>query len=227
MPVRAEPGTDDNYSFDETDISAANKLLFGTNHLESITEPVQLVYGFKRTGMIGKSFEDKVIINIKKVLPSGRKNLSFRFLTGRHKIRFPSAVGVNLNFVFQAFLENDVQKMQRQTGGSALFFRNRIRHALAGNSQVVPATLDFNGKTYEGEKIIVKPFSKKSVAIVSGSEKLYSRFSKYEGKSYIFTLSDQIPGGFFQISAVTPSDHGNEPLTSEIMTFLGVKTKKK
>ncbi|MBL6935194.1 MAG: hypothetical protein ISR48_07260 [Alphaproteobacteria bacterium] len=225
--VRAEPGADGDYTFDEADISGANKLLFGTNHFESITEPVQLVYGFKKSGTLGKGFDDEITINIKKVLPSGRKNVSFRFLSGRNKIRFPSANGINLNFIFQAFLENDVRQMQRQTGGNALFFRNRVRHALAGNSQVVDTTFEFDGKTYEGKNIIVKPFSKESVAIVKGSEKLYSRFSKYADKTYIFTMSHQIPGGFFQISAITPSADGGEPLTSEVMTFLGVKVRKK
>ena len=225
--VHAEPAVAGDYTFDEANVSEANQLLFGTDHLESITEPVRLVYDFKRTGILGKSFDDEVFVNIKKVLPSGRKNISFRFLTGKNKIRFPSANGVKLNFVFQAFLENDVRQMQRQTGGNALFFRNRIRHALAAAAQVVDATFDFDGETHEGKNIIVKPFSKKSVAIVSGSEKLYSRFSKYAGKTYIFTMSDRIPGGFFQISAVTPSDDENQPLTSEVLTFLGVKIKKK
>jgi hypothetical protein len=226
-PVHAAAAADKDYTFSKTDITGANKLLFGTNHLDSITEPVQLVYGFKKSGVLGKSFDDEVIINIKKILPSGRKNLSFRFLTGKNKIRFPSANGVNLNFVFQAFLENDVQQMNHQTGGNALYFRNRIRHALAGNSQVVPTTFEFDGKTYEGQNIVVKPFSKKSVAIVRGGDRLFSRFSKYADKTYILTMSDQIPGKFFQISAITPSEDGSEPLTSEVMTFLGVKTKKK
>ncbi len=227
IPVRAEPATKDKYSFDEANIAGANKLLFGTNHLESIKEPVQLVYDFKKTGVIGKSFEDKVTVSIKKVLPSGRKNLSFRFLTGRNKFRLPSANGVNTNFVFQAFLENDVRQMRRLTGGNEIFFRNRIRHALAGASQVVPTTFELDGKTFKGKNIIIMPFSKKSVGIVKGGEKLFSKFSKYTGKIYIFTLSDNIPGSFFQISAVTPSSGGDEPLTSNIMTFLGVKSKKK
>jgi hypothetical protein len=226
-PVHATPAGSEDYTFGETEITGANKLLFGTDHLESITEPLQLVYDFKKSGTLGKTFDDEIVITIKKVLSSGRKNISFRFLTGKNKIRFPSANGVNTNFVFQAFLENDVREMKHQTGGSALFFRNRIRHALAGNSQVVSTTFDFDGKTYEGKKIIVKPFSKKSIALFSGSEDMYSRFSKYGERTYVFVMSDQIPGSFFQISTVTPGDDENEPLTSEVMTFLGVKTKKK
>ena len=227
MSVHAAPAGGEDYTFGETEITGANKLLFGTNHLESITEPVQLVYDFKKSGTLGKTFDDGIVITIKKVLSSGRKNISFRFLTGKNKIRFPSANGGNANFVFQAFLENDVREMNHQTGGSALFFRNRVRHALAGNSQVVSTTFDFDGKTYEGKKIIVKPFSKKSIALISGSEDMYSRFSKYGERTYVFIMSDKIPGSFFQISAITPGDDGSEPLTREVMTFLGVKTKKK
>jgi hypothetical protein len=104
--VHAEPAVAGDYTFDEANVSEANQLLFGTDHLESITEPVRLVYDFKRTGILGKSFDDEVFVNIKKILPSGRKNISFRFLTGKNKTRFPSANGVKLNFVFQAFLEN-------------------------------------------------------------------------------------------------------------------------
>ena len=190
-------------------LSTANQALYTTNHLKSITHSVRLNYGFKKTGTLENGFTDKIIVNVKRVLPSGRKDLEFTFLTGKNKVRFRPMQGFNGNPVFMLFLERDVREMQRMTGGNALYFRTRIRNAIAA-AETHPTTFTFRGKTYQGTEIRIQPYR---------DSDLISRFPQFSRKTYIFMLSKDIPGGFYQIRAMTPAGKKDVELTDERLTF--------
>lgn len=199
-------------------LSEANQILFTANHLESIVEPVKLVYTFEKSGTLEKGFTGRVVVNVTKVLPSGRKNMSFRFLSGKRKIRFPMLKGYNSNPVFMLFLERDSRELQRLTGGNALYFRNLTRYALAGRAKVAPTTFTYNGRTVSGTEIQVQPFTDAG---------LRKRFLRYINRTYVFILSNEIPGGFYKISSITPSVTDGKVLNQESLTFLEVKEKRK
>jgi hypothetical protein len=50
---------------------------------------------------------------------------------------------------------------------------------------------------------------------------MQARAEKYEKKTYIFTLSNQVPGGVYQIQTTVASPDGkaDAPLIDETMTF--------
>ncbi len=206
-------------AFDDPSLlSEANQALFTTNHLESITQPVKLMYSFEKSGTLGESFTGRVVVNVTKVLPSGRKNLSFRFLSGKRKVRFPPLKGYKSNPIFMLFLERDAQELRRMTGGNALYFRNRIRYALAGSAEVSPTTFTFNGRTMNGTEIRVQPYLKAG---------LRKRFLQFIQRTYVFIISNEIPGGFYQISSITPGGSGDGVLNRESLTFVKVEERKK
>ncbi|MEE9140688.1 MAG: hypothetical protein V3U18_07910 [Alphaproteobacteria bacterium] len=217
LSVYAMPGFagEEEKPLDSSRLSAANEALYTTNHLESITEPVTLIYDFERKGTLGEAFTDKVEERITKVLPSGRKNLSFRFLSGKHRVRFSPRYGFNGNPIFMLFLERDVRQLQRLTGGSALYFRTRIRDALAGSAETNPTTFSFNGETFSGIEIRIQPFA---------NAELKKRFPRLARKIYVFVLSDKIPGGFYRISSLTPVRKGDSMTSDETVTFREIVT---
>lgn len=192
------------------ELSVANRALYTTNHLESITEPATLIYDFERIGTLHEALKDAVEEKITEVLPSGRKNMSFHFLSGENRVRFPPQYGFNGNPIFMLFLEHDVREMQELTGGNALYFRNRIRNALAGSAQVNPTTFTFRGQTYDGTEIRIQPYV--------GVE-LAERFPRYAQRTYVFIMSDQIPGGFYRVSSITPAQPGEVALNEASVTF--------
>ena len=222
--VAAEKAAEIDFTPDESNpYSEANIALFSTNHLESINAPTRIIYDYERKGSLDDDFRDRVLVLVTKILPSGRKNLSFKFLSGKRKVRFPSYKSFTGNPVFMLFLERDAREMQKMTGGNALFFRNRVRHALAGLANVTPTTFSFEGKTLDGKEIRVKPFTRKSLALFEGTKGLERRFLRFIDKEYIVIASQSVPGGIYSITATTPSEKEGDPLSVETLTFIGTE----
>lgn len=185
--------TDENAAEQIAELSSANRVLFVGNNLRSITSPTKLTYNFARRGG-DKEFVGTVEVNINRIHANGRRDLTFRYLKGREKVRFPPQYGVRSNPLFMLFLERDAREMQTLTGGNALFFRNRIRHALAGG-EAKPVKFEFNGEQVEGLEIEIRPFVESQLA---------DRFPKYKEKTYNILLSDAVPGAIYQLRSFVP-----------------------
>jgi len=195
---------------DPNDLSPANRALFTGNHLASIKEPAVLIYDFEKKGTYESGFTDTVEADITNVEQDGGKDLSFHFLSGDHHVDFRDFEDYIGNPVFMLFLERDVRELQRLTKGNALYFRDRIRNALAGSATVTPTTFAFEGKNLTGTEIRVQPFA---------DDPLNERYPRFAKKTYVFILSDDVPGGFYKIDTVTPDPLNDQPLIEESMTF--------
>ena len=187
------------------ELSPANKALFVSDNLASITEPTKLTYSFKGRGRGNKLFTDQVEVNINRIKEGGRRDLTFRFLKGRNKVRFSPQYAIRSNPIFMLFLERDARMMQTLTGGNALFFRNRIRHALA-RADTKKVRFEVNGEQVSGLEIKIQPFMDSTLS---------ERFPKYEKKTYSILLSDKVAGAIYQIRAFVPELTDTE----EVMVF--------
>ncbi len=199
------------------ELSPANKALYTENHLEKIDQTAQIYYDFEKRSRLEDDIEGRVVVNIVKLRSSGRKDMTFRFLKGRNKVRFPPQVNMEGNPVFMLFLERDAREMERYTGGNALYFRNRIRHALAA-ADTTPIRFDFQGREVEGKEIRIRPFA---------NDRLADRFPRYREKEYSFLLSPEVPGTIYQLDALTPSQSGEGWLSEERLTFRSLATDRK
>lgn len=204
-----------NATTDPNVLSKANQALFTTDHLASIHQPSVLVYDFEKKGSLEPGFTDTVEETITKVWPNGHKDLSFHFLTGTNHIEFHDFPEFTSNPVFMLFLERDVRELQRQTHGNALYFRTLIRQGLAGAATMAPTTFDFNGVKHKGTEIRVQPY------INDPTNERYPEFAK---KTYIFILSDEIPGGIYKVDAITPGPTDDQPITDESVTFREIRS---
>ncbi len=191
-------------------LSSANKALFVSDTLANITEPTTLHYTFTKKSTHEKDFSGNVTLNVRKVdAATGRKDLTFRYLKGRNRVRFAPQIGVKSNPIFILFLERDAREMQRITGGNALFFRSRIRHSIA-RTQATDVEFSFDGNMVQGQKIDIKPFDGKELS---------HRFPRYREKIYTFLLSPQVPGGIYQIQARTDHPESGHFIAEETLTY--------
>jgi hypothetical protein len=198
------------------DISPAETLLFQTNHLQQIHEPVELTYAYKAAGSVEPGFDDEVHVNVIKTNPDGSATASMRFLSGSRKLNIPDTGSSRGNPVVLGFLERDIAEMKRLTGGSANYFRKRIRLALAGAAQVRPVTFTYNGKQMEGQEVSAQPYV---------NDPLHERFEKYVNKKYVFIISKLVPGGVYKIRTSVPGGgSGTMPkdktITEETLTLI-------
>jgi len=195
---------------DPKDLSPANRALFTSDHMASIHQPTVLVYDFERKGTLEPAFTDTIEANVTGIEPDGGKDMSFHFMNGKNHIEFRDFSDFVGNPIFMLFLERDVRELQRLTRGSAVYFRGRIRDALAGSAMMEPTTFEFHGKTLKGTEIRIEPFVK---------DPLNERYPRFAKKTYVFILSDEIPGGFYKVGTLTPNPSADQPLLDESVTF--------
>lgn len=198
-------------------ISPAESLLFLTNHLDGLPLGTVLSYGYAKTGTLEPAREDKVRVELARSAGDGAASVHVEFLTGTQRLELPDVAAANGNPVILFFLERDVRQMQRITGGQAAYFRKRVRLALAEAAEISPVQFDFGGRSVSGKQIVVRPYR---------ADPMRTRFEQLADKTYIFTLSDQIPGGVYrlQTTARSPKSRDDAPvLIEETVTLVQVQ----
>ena len=198
------------------EMSSANIALFIDEHLKTITEPSRIYYKFSKESTREDSFTGNVVLNIVKVEDDNTKHITFRYLKGRNKVRFPPQIGAKGNPVFMLFFERDARDMQRLTGGNALFFRSRIRHTIAA-TEIKDVELEFRGDKLAGKQISFQPFLE---------TKLKNRVSRYKTKKFVITMSEDIPGFIFKIETYIKDLDDPSDMVKEILQYQGVRTNK-
>ena len=96
-------------------ISAAETLLFQTDHLKNVAPAATLFYEFRKTGSGEAGFDDTVELRVRAA--DGGKRVSVAFFTHARKIDFPEVKSPEGNPLLLYFLERDIREMQRLTGG--------------------------------------------------------------------------------------------------------------
>jgi len=200
---------------DETPpLSPAQVALFESDHLKSIDQPERLEYRFRResttTGTDPTApYSDKVDLDVRP-RDDGKKDIWVDFLTGDHHKPFPPLMGFRGNPVLMYFLEHDVEEMNQQTGGAAVYFRNRIRQAFVDRAQVKPVEIERDGAQIAATEITLSPFK---------NDPNLAPFPGVADKRYRFLLSDAVPGSVYEIDATTPGNAGDPPRIKDSMIF--------
>lgn len=185
-------------------ISAAETLLFQTDHLRQLRTPARLSYVYKKAGTAEPGFEDHVYLDVAAVKPDGSAQLTMDFLSGSRKRPTPDADNPRGNPVLLGFLERDIAEMKRLAGGAPNYFRKRIRLALAERAQVRSIGFTYGGKAFTGQEVSIEPYR---------DDPLHARFEKYVGKRYVFVLSEQVPGRVYQLRTTLEPAVMEETLT--------------
>jgi len=192
-------------------VSEAEKRVFIDNHLANIAGGGDVSYGFTKRGTLEKGFVDTVKMHVEDAGAARGKTVTAEFLTGERRLSLPEVANAEGNPVIMHFLERDVREMKRLTGGQEGFFRRRIKLALADQADLRPVSFQYAGREIKGRQITITPYV---------NDPLKERFVKFEKKTYVFTLSDELPGGVYQLKTLV-SGAGAEPLVEETLTLEG------
>ncbi len=198
------------------EMSSANIALFIEEHLKSIKEPSRIYYKFQKESTREDNFIGNVVLNIVKVDEDNTKHITFRYLKGRNKVRFPPQIGAKGNPVFMLFFERDSRDMQRLTGGNALFFRSRIRHTIAA-TEINDINIQFGNEKISAKEISFQPFTE---------TELKNRVSRYKTKKFVIIMSDEIPGYIYKIQTFIKDLEDPDDMVKETLQFQGIRTNK-
>ena len=175
-PVRAaDPGQ----------FSVAEEKLFVDDHLRGLIGPTTLEYAYAKRGSLEGQVDDVARVMVGPPSTGGGQSVKVEYLTETRKLELSDIDAANANPVILYFLERDVREMHRLTGGSINYFRKRIRMALAEGGRVQATTLDLGSRRIDATEIHIAPYR---------DDPARSRYDKFADKSYVFTLSDAVPG---------------------------------
>jgi hypothetical protein len=197
--------------------SQAEQLLLLGDHLSNVSQKTVINYAYHKSGTLDAASDGKVNLIVSAMPQGSGKHTHVDFLSGERKFELPDINDASSNPVILFFLERDVRDMERRTGGKATYFRKRVRMALAESAQVQPIQFDFNGRSVNGTQITLHPFT---------DDPLKSRFEKLADKTYVFTLSQEVPGQLYrmQTQARAPQAQADAPpLLEETVTFTGAE----
>jgi hypothetical protein len=195
------------------DLSTAEKALFVDNHLAKLRPPQTLLYRFSKTGTLEPPFDDTVQLKLAALADGSCCAASAQFFTGPREMRQPAIEGAQGNPAILYFLERDIREMERLTKGKANYFRKRIRMAVFQSASMRTVSLPYKGQPVEVREITITPYV---------DDPLRPRYDKLANKTYVFMLSDGVPGSLYgirtRIDAESPTAAA---LSSEAMLIDG------
>jgi hypothetical protein len=200
------------HAADQPPLSAAQIALFESDHLAKIKSPATLDYKFQHTG--SEPYEDSVALVVREVHDDGSKDVSVEFLNGEHRMEFSPVTRFRGNPLIMYFLEWDVRGMHKATGGSALYFRNRIREGFVDEAEMADASIIVSGRPEAATAITLQPYRHDP-----GTE----RYAAFRDKSYRFVLSDAVPGKVYEIEASLSGGAEEVPAVVDRVTFEGMR----
>jgi hypothetical protein len=198
-----------------TDVSVAEQRLFVDNHFKDVRGKVGLDYVFEKRGTLEAPVDDSAHVEVGRPEADGARSVQVDYLHGPHQVKLPSPGRVEGNPVILFFLEREVREMKRRTGGSELYFRKRMRMALANAAEVKPVKRKVGGREVDALEIRIAPFR---------DDPMRSRYDALADKTYLLTLSEAVPGQVIELSTeLTRSAAGgsSEMVLSETLRFKG------
>lgn len=173
------------HAFDQ--LTTAQNLVYGTAHLSNTRAGQQIIYRYRSQKSDDDIVNDRVLLSIVKNHDDDKRDVVLDFLSAERHIILPDFNEFRGNPVIIAMLEHIAQTFGRETGGGVLYFRNRIRDALAKDSTgVEKISVDNGAMTIAATRVSFAPFVDDSYL----AEK-----PEYTGARFSIVLSDEVLGG--------------------------------
>ena len=193
---------------DPSQFSVAEKRLFIDDHLRGLRGPATLEYTYAKRGSLEASVDDAARVIVGPAPAGTAPPVKVEYLTDTRKLELSDIDGANANPVILFFLERDVREMHRLTGGSASYYRKRIRMALAEGAQVESVTRELGPRRIAATEIRLAPYR---------DDPARSRYEKFADKTYTFTLSDDVPGRVVELRSELSAPGGAPGTASDVV----------
>lgn len=183
-------------AFDE--LNEAQSWIYDRSHLANTKEGQKLTYRYAGADGVDMTVDDEASVLIVATHDDGRRDVEVDFLSDERRLDLPPFRGFRGNPVIIAMLEHVAQNMSEQSGGGALYFRNRIRDSLASKEvELRQEPVSVAGKEYAATSLTFYPFSNDKY--LSGNELMKTA-------KFSIELSDDVPGGVISVQVSAKTD---------------------
>ncbi|KFC76087.1 hypothetical protein FG93_00227 [Bosea sp. LC85] len=164
-------------------------ILFARPHLSGVPSGTELVYRVERspsdTKRLGEPFGDDIKLVVRSVAASGSRDIDLRMFTGERARDLMSIPDLTGNPVLLIFLDRAVNNMVQLTGGTAPYFKDRLRAGLRDKATGEATKAEFEGKMLDATRITVRPFV---------DDTNLGRMLGYEGSKFEILVAEAAPG---------------------------------
>lgn len=198
-------------------LPSATKVLFETVHLNKLEAGSKLSYRLEQTisneKLLGPPIKDDITVAIARVSSNGKRDVKVSIFTGERARPVQSITGLTGNPLLVIFLDRAVRNYHRVAGGKIVYLKNRFKIELAKHAKVKATKVSYNGKEVDGYRVSVEPFVRDP-----------SRYKMhgYEGSTFSFVVSKDIPGYFWKLDSVLESPKEMAPRIEEHIRFASV-----
>lgn len=179
-------------------LTEAQSWIYDHNHLSNTQEGQVVEYRY--TGADDKQpvTEDVATLAIDTRVDEERRHVKVEFLSGDNRLSLPPFENFRGNPIIIAMLEHVAQSLGSKTGGGVLYFRNRIRDALASEAvKLDNATSAFQDEQVATTTLTFQPFV--DDAYLQSDPMLREA-------EFTIQLSDEVPAGVLSIGVKATSD---------------------
>jgi len=178
------------HAFDE--LSEAQTWVYEHPHMANTEAGQSIAYRYLRTSADEEPIEDIASLTVASAYDDNRRDISLEFLSDERRVPLPDFPGFRGNPVIIAMLEHIAQSIGSDTGGGVLYFRNRIRDALAGDQVAIEETaLEVADAQISATVLAFSPFV---------GDPYLAEHPDYLDARFEVALSDEVPGGVVSIS---------------------------
>ncbi|MFK7859912.1 MAG: hypothetical protein AB8B64_13875 [Granulosicoccus sp.] len=179
-------------------LTEAQTRIYNHGHLANTSEGEVLSYSYSSQDDALPGVKDEASVAITATHEDGRRDVQVDFLSDERYLPLPPFSGYRGNPVIIAMLEHIAQSISAQTGGGALYFRNRIRDALASEDvKLEELKISYKDSEFDATRITFYPFVEDEH--LSANELV--RQSRFR-----IELSDDVPGGVVKVEVNASRD---------------------
>lgn len=191
--------------------SEAERLVFLHPHLGETRQPRTLRYRYEEETEGRARTSDRALLTLAPGAGGRCCDAHGDYLSGALAVNLPDIPDARGNPLLLYFLEGEVRRLQRTTGGQAAHFRRRIRQSLADAANVEDGTVTWRGQAVAAKTVRVAPFL---------TDPFRVRFAEQAATEYAFVFSDAVPGGVYRMGATVPATSaGAAPRTRRTLTL--------
>lgn len=184
------------HAFDR--LTAAQELVYDRAHLSNTRAGQQIMYRYRSQKSDDDIVTDRVLLSINKTHDNDKRDVVLDFLSAERHMALPDFNGYRGNPVIIAMLEHIAQSFGRETGGGVLYFRNRIRDALAKESTgIEEIRVDYGATAIAATRVSFSPFI---------DDSYLAQKPEYTGARSSIILSEEVQGGVVGIAVVSGQD---------------------
>lgn len=179
-------------------LTQAQTLIYDTAHLANTSSGQSLHYRFEMRDEAGTLVHDEALMTILDEQGPERRDVELDFLSAERHLPLPTFTAYRGNPIIIVMLEHLAQSMGAATGGGTLYFRNRIRDALAEAELAIDSgTASLDGKEVTTRSVRFAPFLE---------DTMLEPDSPYRQAEFTLRFSDQLPAGLLDIRFHARSD---------------------